>query len=58
MHSNKSGTKVFLQIFHGGRACLTKTTRGFHPQAPSQVAIRDPHRRLGIPHELPIAMTI
>ena len=45
--------KLFLQIFHGGRACLKQTTRGFEIQAPSAISIRDKHRRLGIEHEVP-----
>ncbi len=32
---HSKGSKLFLQIFHGGRACLTKTTRGLQPFAPS-----------------------
>jgi N-ethylmaleimide reductase len=38
---HKKGSKIFLQIVHGGRACLTLTTRGLKTWAPSAIAIRD-----------------
>lgn len=37
---HKEGAKIFLQIFHGGRANHPKNTGGITPVAPSAIAIR------------------
>ena len=55
---HKKGSHIFVQIFHGGRACLTETTRGFKPQAPSSIAIRDIHFATRKDHEVPEEMTL
>lgn len=50
---HQKGALFFVQIFHGGRACLTETTRGFKPQAPSALPIRDIQIFLKKEHEIP-----
>ena len=37
---HKNGTKIFLQIFHGGRATHPKINGGLDVLAPSAIAVR------------------
>jgi 2,4-dienoyl-CoA reductase-like NADH-dependent reductase (Old Yellow Enzyme family) len=43
---HKAGSKIFLQIFHGGRSAALNTSKDGQLWAPSAIAIRDFNSKL------------
>ena len=57
---HQAGGKIFLQLWHGGRACHPDLNNGIQPIAPSAIAIEDEvYTREGKkPYTVPRAMTL
>lgn len=51
------GGKIFLQLFHTGRATVPELIGGATPIAPSPIAIRGPHKFTKQPYAVPKEMT-
>lgn len=51
------GGKIYLQIWHSGRAVLSDFIGGQNPIAPSPIAISTPHSYTKGPYPVPKEMT-
>jgi len=53
---HQKGSKIFIQIWHGGRSAAANKNTGEPPLAPSAIVIKE-DRRKGVPHDVPKEMT-